>query len=88
MMRSIRHRLGRLEQAHAPQGIPNAIFSNVALPDGSYTAETVERWISDGLAHIAFNGRAVFYDGGEREPLTVEQWQARYTQRAFEWRCA
>jgi hypothetical protein len=38
--------------------------------------KTIERWLADGLAHIAFKGHAVFYDGGRHHPLTIEEWQA------------
>jgi hypothetical protein len=30
------------------------------------------------LAHVAFGGRAVFYDGGQREVLSESEWQAKY----------
>jgi hypothetical protein len=40
--------------------------------------ETIERWLTDGLAHLAFRGHAVLYDGGRSPPLTVEEWQSRH----------
>ncbi|MDP2296697.1 MAG: hypothetical protein Q8M24_14705 [Pseudolabrys sp.] len=43
------------------------------------TAETTDRWLRDGLAHIGFGGRVIIYDGGRRNnPITVEEWEARY----------
>jgi hypothetical protein len=44
--------------------------------------DTIERWLAAGLAHIAFKGHAVFYDGGRRLPLTVEEWQSLYCPTA------
>jgi hypothetical protein len=38
----------------------------------------IEQWIEDGLAHVAFKGRAVCYDGGETGPLTEQEWWHRY----------
>jgi hypothetical protein len=40
--------------------------------------ETVERWLADGVAHIAFKGHAIFYEGGRRRPLTIEEWKKQY----------
>ena len=44
-------------------------------------SETIERWLADGLARISFRGRAVLYDGGNSDPLTLEERQAEYSPR-------
>ncbi|MGY4433156.1 hypothetical protein ACVWWO_005633 [Bradyrhizobium sp. F1.13.1] len=80
MTRSLRQRIQQLEGEHVRPGTPDVIVATCPIPgsEQSPTAETVQQWLKDGLAHIAFRGHAVLYDGGRRHPLTVEEWQARY----------
>ncbi|MDO8874519.1 MAG: hypothetical protein Q7V40_00255 [Pseudolabrys sp.] len=79
MSRSIETRLARLEEARGVREAPRLIFGSEALPDEPLTAETTDRWLRDGLAHIGFGGRVIIYDGGRRNnPITVEEWEARY----------
>jgi hypothetical protein len=78
MSRSLRQRIERLEGDQGRPGTPNIIVATCPIPgDGQPpTMETVERWLADGLAHIAFRGHAVLYNGGRIHPLTIEEWQA------------
>jgi hypothetical protein len=83
MSRSLRQRIERLEGDQVRPGIPHIIVATCPIPgDGPPTAETVERWLADGVAHIAFRGHAVLYDGGRRHPLTIEEWQALHCPSA------
>jgi hypothetical protein len=70
MTRSLRQRIDRLEGDQGRPGIPNIIVATCPIPgDGQPpTMETVERWLADGLAHIAFRGHAVLYNGGRTDP--------------------
>jgi hypothetical protein len=70
-------RLERLEASHAGNETPNLILSSCPMPDEVPTGATIDQWLDDGLAHVAFKGRVVFYNGGEGG-LTEEQWQLRY----------
>lgn len=80
MTRSIETRLAKLENARGVREAPRLIFGSEALPDEPLTSETAARWIREGLAYIGFGGRAIFYDGGRRNnPLTVQEWEARYS---------
>ncbi|MDO8875883.1 MAG: hypothetical protein Q8M24_18605 [Pseudolabrys sp.] len=76
MSRSIETRLARLEEARGVREAPHLVFGSEPLPDEPLTDETVERWIKNGMAHIASG--VIFYDGGEPGPLTMDEWEARY----------
>ena len=80
MTRSLRQRIERLESDQGPAGIPHIIVATCPIPDNEKppTTETVERWLAAGVAHIAFKGHAIFYDGGRRHPLTIEEWKKQY----------
>ena len=81
MSRTLRHRIQRLEDDGGRPGIPHVIVATCPIPDDEKppARETVEQWLADGVAHIAFKGHAVFYDGGRRHPLTTtEEWQKQY----------
>jgi hypothetical protein len=80
MSRTLRHRIERLEDDRGRPGIPRVIVATCPIPDDEKppARETVERWLADGVAHIAFKGHAVFYDGGRSHPLTIEEWHTRY----------
>ena len=85
MTRGLKQRIEKLEGDRGDQSTPNVIVAICPIPDSDrpLSPETVERWLADGLAHLAFRGNAVLYDGGRRHPLTSEEWQALYcpTQR-------
>jgi hypothetical protein len=78
MTRGLRQRIEKLEGDGGNQSTPNVIVATCPIPDSDLPVgpETIERWLADGHAHIAFRGHAVFYDGGRRQPLTIEEWQA------------
>lgn len=80
MSRSLQQRIEKLEGDRGSQGIPDVIVATCPIPDSDrpLRPETIERWLAAGLAHIAFRGRAVFYDGGRIRPLTIEEWQAQH----------
>jgi hypothetical protein len=80
MSRSLRQRIERLEGDQGRPGIPHIIVATCPIPgDGKApTMKTVERWLADGLAHIAFRGHAVLYNGGRTRPLAIEEWQAQH----------
>jgi hypothetical protein len=75
---AFRIRLGRLEASQEDTQMPNLILSSCPMPDDVPTAGVIDRWLDDGMAHVAFKGRAILYDGGETEPFTEQQWQHRY----------
>jgi hypothetical protein len=77
--RHIQMRMQRIEDRCGRSSYrPRAIFASVPIPQaaGSYSRETVDQWIKDGLASIAFNGRAVHYHGGRTQPMIAEEWTA------------
>ena len=80
MSRGLRQRLEKLEGNRGNGGTPKVIAATCPIPDSDHppSTETIERWMASGVAHIAFKGRAVLYDGGRRHPLTIEQWQAQH----------
>jgi hypothetical protein len=80
MSRGLRQRIQKLEGGLGNQAIPNVIVATCPIPDSDLPLCTasIERWLESGVAHVAFKGHAVFYDGGRRHPLTIEQWQALY----------
>ena len=57
----------KLEGDRGKQSSPNIVVATCSIPG-----------LADGLAHLAFRGHAVLYDGGRRHPLTIEQWQAAH----------
>ena len=82
MSRGLRQRIERLEDDRGGPGIPLVIVATCPIPDDEKkppTMPTVEQWLADGVAHIAFRGHAVLYDGGRRRPLTMEEWQAQHS---------
>jgi hypothetical protein len=77
---AFRIRIERLEASQAGTETPNLILSSCPMPDEAPTAAAIERWLDEGLAHVAFKGRAIFYDGGETGPLDEQQWRLRYCE--------
>jgi hypothetical protein len=71
-------RLERLEVSQAGKETPHLILSSCPMPDEPPTAATIDRWLDEDLAHVAFRGRAVLYDGGETDQLDEQQWRLRY----------
>lgn len=84
MTRAFRQRIERLEEDRGNQGTPNVVVAICPIPEGDLPLrrETVQRWLSAGLAHVAFRGHAVLYDGGRRHPLTVGEWQSLHCPSA------
>jgi hypothetical protein len=78
MNRTTQIRLERLEEAHLQSATPHRVLSSCPLPDEPTSQATIVEWLDEGLAHVAFGGRAVFYDGGQREVLSESEWQAKY----------
>jgi hypothetical protein len=76
---AFRSRVERLEASRAGSETPNLILSSCPMPDDAPTADAVERWLADGVAHVAFNGRAILYDGGIGS-VDEEQWRLRYCE--------
>jgi hypothetical protein len=70
-------RLERLEASQSCKKTPHLILSSCPIPDEP-SATMIEQWIEDGLAHVAFRGRAVLYDGGKTVQLDEQQWRLRY----------
>jgi hypothetical protein len=60
----------------APDGAKCATSPAVGMCLGSQAI--ISLWIDEELAHVAFGGRAIFYDGGQRDVLTESEWQAKY----------
>jgi hypothetical protein len=79
MTRGLRQRIEKLEDNRGSQGTPDVVVAICPIPetDLPLRLETVEQWLAAGLAHVAFRGHAVLYDGGRRHPLTIEEWQAQ-----------
>lgn len=84
MTRGLRQRIEKLEDSRGSQGTPDVVVAICPIPetDLPLRLETVEQWLAAGLAHVAFRGHAVFYDGGRRHPLTVEEWQSLHCPSA------
>jgi hypothetical protein len=78
MNRTTQIRLERLEEAHLQSATPHRVLSSCPLPDEPANQAVILEWLDEGLAHVAFGGRAVFYDGGQREVLSESEWQAKY----------
>lgn len=78
MNRTLQNRLERLEDVHLLQTTPHRVLSSCPLPDEPVSQATILEWLDEGLAHVAFGGRAIFYDGGQRDVLTEREWQAKY----------
>jgi hypothetical protein len=81
MSRGLRQRIEKLEGDQGYQSTPNIVVATCPIPDSDrpLCLVTIERWLADGLAHLAFRGHAVLYDGGRRHPLTIEEWQAQHS---------
>jgi hypothetical protein len=84
MTRGLRQRIEKLEGNRGNQGTPNVIVAKCPIPESDLPLrrETIEGWLSAGLAHVAFRGHAVLYDGGRRRPLMIEEWQALHCPTA------
>ena len=78
MNRTTQIRLERLEEAHLQLATPHRVLSSCPLPDEPASQAVILEWIDEGLAHVAFGGRAVFYDGGQHGVLGLDEWQASY----------
>jgi hypothetical protein len=80
MSRGLRQRIEKLEGDRGNQGTPDVIVATCPIPDSDLPLrlETIERWLADGHAHMAFKGHAIFYEGGRRRPLTIEEWKKQY----------
>jgi len=78
MNRTLQNRLERLEDVHLLQTTPHRVLSSCPLPDEPVSQATVLEWLDEGLAHVAFGGRAIFYDGGRLDVLGLDEWQASY----------
>lgn len=76
MNRGLRQRIENLEGSRGDQGIPNVIVATCPIPatDLPLGPATIERWLAAGLAHVAFRGHVVLYDGGRCHPITVDEW--------------
>jgi hypothetical protein len=81
MKRSLLNRIDRLERARASSG-PLLIVSFEPLPDAP-TAETVERWLEEGLARRCQGARHVVIFNGGQPPMTTDQWEATYGRRSL-----
>ena len=85
MSRSLSQRLERLEGDRGNQERPNVVVAICPIPerDLPLRPDTIDRWLADGVAHIAFRGHAVLYDAGQRRPLTVPEWQEKFASSAL-----
>ncbi len=72
IMSALKRRIELIERGYDRPGIPGVVIATLPLPCAP-TAELIEQWLADGVAHIAFRGHAVMYDGGERD-LSVDEW--------------
>jgi hypothetical protein len=79
---AFRSRVERLEASQAGIATPNLILSSYPMPDYVPTADVIDRWLDAGMAHVAFRGRAILYDGGETGPIDEQQWRHRYCEAA------
>ncbi len=61
------------------QEMPNVVVATCPIPEADLPLRvgTIERWLAAGLAHIAFKGHAVLYNGGRRQQFTVDEWLAQ-----------
>lgn len=82
MNRTLQNRLERLEDVHLLQTTPHRVLSSCPLPDEPVSQATVLEWLDEGLAHVAFGGRAIFYDGGRLDVLGLDEWRAAYCNGA------
>jgi hypothetical protein len=78
MNRHFQTRLERLEDAHVLPTTPHRVLSSCPLPDEPASHAVILEMLDEGLAHVAFGRRAIFYDGGQREVLSESEWQAKY----------
>jgi hypothetical protein len=78
MNRNLQNRLERLEESHLPHAMPHRLLSSCPLPDEPVSQATILEWLDEGLARVAFGGRAIFYDGGRGDILSLDEWQASY----------
>jgi hypothetical protein len=78
MNRNLQNRLERLEEAHSLPITPHRVLSTCPLPDEPVSQVTIAEWLDEGLAHVAFGGRAIYYDGGRLDVLSLDEWQALY----------
>ena len=84
MNRTTQIRLERLEEAHMLPTTPHRVLSSYPLPDEPVSQATILEWLDEGLAHVAFGGRAIFYDGGQHGVLGLDEWQASYCTKGDE----
>jgi hypothetical protein len=77
---TFRIRVERLEASQSGTATPNLILSSCPMPDDVPAAGVIDRWLDDGMAHVAFRGRAILYDGGETGPIDEQQWRHRYCE--------
>jgi len=82
MNRTLQNRLERLEDVHLLQATPHRVLSSCPLPDEPASHAVIVEWLDKGLARVAFGGRAVFYDGGQRDVLSLDEWRAAYCNGA------
>jgi hypothetical protein len=82
MSRTMQIRLERLEEAHLQSATPHRVLSSCPLPDEPASQATIVEWLDEGLARVAFGGRAVFYDGGQHGVLGLDEWRAAYCHGA------
>ena len=82
MNRTTQIRLERLEEAHLQSATPHRVLSSCPLPDEPASHAVIAEWLDEGLAHVAFGGRAVFYDGGQHGVLGLDEWRAAYCNGA------
>jgi hypothetical protein len=70
LTRGLKQRIQKLEGDRGNQGTPATSVATCPIPetDLPLRPETIERWLAAGLAHIAFRGHVVLYDGGQRHP--------------------
>jgi hypothetical protein len=78
MNRTLQNRLERLEDVHLLPTTPHRVLSSCPLPDEPASHAVILEWLDEGLAHVAFGGRAIFYDGGQHGVLSLDEWQASY----------
>ena len=83
MSRGLRQRIEKLENGWGDKGTPHVVVAVCPIPEVDLPPrpETIERWLVAGLAHVAFRGHAVLYDGGRCHPLTVDEWLAQCRPR-------
>ena len=82
MNRTTQIRLERLEEAHLQSAIPHRVLSSCPLPDEPASQAVILEWLDEGLAHVAFGGRAVFYDDGQHGVFGLDERRAAYHKGA------